>query len=98
MNVFTRGVCRQSRVHTLPRCGSVLSRFLWFWFCFSVGFRYGEAAHPGPESQVQEWQVGLFNPSGLNSKLDLVGAMPGDCWMDVNHISQNWGFNAFVKG
>ena len=98
MNVFTRGVCRQSRVHTLPRCGSVLSRFLWFWFCFSVGFRYGEAAHPGPESQVQEWQVGLFNPSGLNSKLDLVGAMPGDCWIGCESHFTKLGFQRFRKG
>ena len=81
-----------------PRRGSVLSRFLWFWFCFSAGFRYGEAAHPGPENDVREWSVGLFNPSGLNSKLDVLKEVPGDCWIGCESHFTKLGFQRFKKG
>ena len=46
--------------------------------CFMV-LRYGEASHPGPE-QSACFRLGIFNPSGLTSKVDVVSALPGDTW------------------
>ena len=40
-------------------------------------FRVGEASHPGPASV----ELGLFNPSGLTSKLDVTAHLPGDVWI-----------------
>ena len=88
-SVLCRNLCVQP---------SVLSRFLWLWFCFSLGFRFGEAAHPGPEPDVHEWRIGLFNPSGLNSKLDLMCDLPGDCWIGCESHFTKLGFRKFKNG
>ena len=53
----------------------------------SVVFRYGEAAHPGPDSEPS-FRLGIFNPSGLTSKVDILSALPGDIWLgSETHLS-----------
>ena len=81
-----------------PRCTCMLSRCLWFLFCFMSGFRYGEAAHPGPDVSASTWQIGLFNPSGLNSKLDLMKNLEGECWIGCETHFTKLGFHMFRRG
>ena len=45
-------------------------------FCILSMCRIGEAANPGPSSD--SWSIGVFNPSGLNSKIDMVSHMSGE--------------------
>ena len=63
---------------------------------FVSSFRIGEASNPGPQADV--WSLGVFNPSGLNSKVDLVSNMDGDIWLgSETHLSQV-GFSKFRAG
>ena len=63
---------------------------------FVSSFRIGEATNPGPPEDV--WSLGVFNPSGLNSKVDLVSNMDGDIWLgSETHLSQV-GFGKFRAG
>ncbi len=65
-------------------------------FCILSMCRIGEAANPGPSSD--SWSIGVFNPSGLNSKIDMVSHMSGEIWLgSETHLSQV-GFGKFRAG
>ena len=76
--------------HRMPR-----SRF---WFVFVVMLtccRVGEASHPGP---IETWSFGIFNPSGLNTKLDHVAGLPGDVWIASETQLTQHGLRKFRQG
>ena len=65
--------------------------------CFLQCIRYGEATHPGPNSQA-EWSIGTFNPNGLAHRADVVSDLSGDFWgVTETHLSRI-GFQKFTKG
>ena len=70
---------------------------VWMWLLFCLGCRCGEAHNPGP-AESQSWKVGIFNPSGLNSKLQQAAAMEGEVWLaSETHLTQQ-GIRWFKKG
>ena len=56
--------------------GHPCSAWIRLWV-FCLVLRIGEAAHPGPDPT---WTCGIFNPSGLTTKIDCVVDLPGDIW------------------
>ena len=52
-----------------------------FCIIMTTVVRFGEAKNPGPEVNWEQWQLGIFNPSGLNSKLSQVNEMNGTVWL-----------------
>eukprot|EP00435_Cladocopium_sp_Y103_P021342 s684_g5.t1 len=75
------------------------SGFRWLvWFLVLCGMsRIGEAAHPGPEGD-STWTFGIANPSGLNSKVDMVANQDGHAWvLSETHLSKH-GFSKFRQG
>jgi len=77
-------------------------RTVAWWFLalmIFVGFRVGEASHPGPtEGQMDVWTLGIANPSGLNGKLDQVCHLDGHTWLlSETQLSQK-GVSTFTKG
>ena len=79
-------------------CRASVPRRSWFWWvCWLLFLRVGEASHPGPAA-VDPWCLGVCNPSGLNGKVDQVAHLGGDVWMmSETHLSQH-GFSRFKKG
>ena len=88
-------VCLVRRFGALRSCSTGLRKqpswvLLTLFWCFTL-FRVGEAAHPGPTSSTaNQWTFGVFNPSGLNAKTDLVANLPGDVWVaSETRLTQN---------
>lgn len=47
----------------------------------SILYPIGEACNPGPSNgQANNWEFGIFNPSGLSNKTNLVANMDGEIW------------------
>lgn len=72
------------------------------WFCKFVLLaflvRVGEASHPGPSSSGSSWSMGIFNPSGLRSKIDALAHLPGNVWMgSETHLTSD-GFRKLKRG
>lgn len=83
--------CRVSAVSSFATC---IPKW-WFFLCLLS--QCGEAANPGPCPNAS-WQVGIFNPSGLNSKLTQAASLEGDVWFaSETHLSQQ-GIRWFRKG
>ena len=61
---------------------------------FLSSFRIGEASHPGPKTV----KVGVFNPSGLTSKLDVTASLPGDVWVASETMLTSHGVDKLRKG
>lgn len=63
-------------------------------------FRIGEALNPGPEKMGlnQTWSLGIFNPSGLNSKVDQCAFLDGDVWLISESHLTDFGLHRFKKG
>ena len=74
----------------------VVSLQMYVFLCF---FRCGEAKNPGPiQNHQEQWKFGIFNPSGLNSKLDQVGEMEGEVWVaSETHLTAQ-GLRWFKNG
>lgn len=73
---------------------SIISRCLFV--CLFL--RVGEASHPGPARVPSTWSLGIFNPSGLRSKIDALAFLPGDIWLgSETHLTQD-GFRAVKRG
>ena len=81
-------------------CGRKRGGFCWLlWFLVWGGLcRIGEAAHPGPNTQDTTWTFGIANPSGLNSKVDLIAHQMGHTWVYSETQLTNHGFSQFRKG
>lgn len=62
-------------------------------------FRVGEGANPGPSPAGNEtWCFGMFNPSGLTSKMDQVAHLPGQVWVATETHLTKLGVDKFKQG
>ena len=60
-----------------------------FIFVF-LGFRFGEASHPGPDRTDTDFCIGCFNPSGLTGKAQIINESlsHADLWaVSETHLS-----------
>ena len=109
-----KGVDRRQVVTRSCESGSLklkATKWVWWMVCLLCA-RFGEAAHPGPgESGVPTefengssagaaaaWTFGIFNPTGLHSKVDMVAPLPGNVWVvSETHLTQG-GVQRFKVG
>ncbi len=88
---FSHAGCRRSVFgigsFRIPRI-----RLWWLFICSQLVI--GEAANPGPD----QWNLGVFNPSGLNAKLDQISFMHGDIWMGCETHLTKVGISKFRRG
>eukprot|EP00438_Fugacium_kawagutii_P027561 Skav207080 [mRNA] locus=scaffold1909:525523:530421:+ [translate_table: standard] len=64
-----------------------------------MGVRFGEAMHPGPESQDQQstFAIGTFNPTGLVGKGDTIQDMPHGLWGASETHMTSVGYHKLVQ-
>ena len=77
----------------------LLSKGWITWIFLILMFRVGEAANPGPLPKGHEtWSFGIFNPSGLTSKLDHAAHLTGQVWVaSETHLTKH-GVDKFKQG
>ena len=69
------------------------------WFFLILMFRVGEAANPGPSPAGNEtWSFGIYNPSGLTSKMDQVAHLPGQVRVASETHLTKLGVDKFKQG
>lgn len=72
-------------------------------------FRIGEASNPGPITMpqcdeklnipgVDSWACGIFNPSGLNARTDILASLPGQVWFGSETHLTSVGVTKVRKG
>ncbi len=67
----------------------------WYYVvALFVVLRVGEASHPGPNDMT--WACGIFNPSGLTTKIDYLAHIPGDVWLGSETHPKNL-FSLFLN-
>lgn len=101
LDFVTLNLESRARPHRTPRAikGKLQARLWWWWVLVSVLCHCGEASNPGPLGNTYtSWSVGIFNSSGLNSKLSQAASLDGEVWLaSETHLSQQ-GVRWFKNG
>lgn len=86
----------KSSVRSTPKQFKSCLHRLFYWLCLMLCCRVGEAAVPGPQSNL--FTIGVCNPGGLGSKAHLFDAQDGaDVWLvSETHLSAV-GLRSFRK-